>query len=133
MLDTDALALARRVGMVDVPFWDWWLILLLTGAGADVLQDARPGLLYRTHGGNHLVLRAGLRAALWRMNKLRDDTYRHWICRNLSILEPLMAHLTPANRDILRRALSLAPGPRLRQLSAYRHWRRNRLALWHSA
>ena len=133
MLDADAVALARRAGVVDVPFWDWWLILLLTGAGADVLQDARPGLLYRAHGGNHLGPRAGLRAALWRMNRLRDGTYRNWVCKNLAMLEPHMAHLTPTNRDILRHVLSLAPGPRLRRLSAYRHWRRDRLALWLSA
>ena len=133
MLDAGAVALARRVGMVDVPFWDWWLILLLTGAGADVLQDARPGLLYRAHGGNHLGPRVGPRAALWRLNRLRDGTYRSWVCTNLAMLEPHMHHLTPANHSILRHALSLAPGPRLRRLSAYRHWRRDRLALWFGA
>lgn len=133
MLDATAVALARRVGMVDAPFWDWWLILLLTGAGTDVLQDARPGLFYRAHAGNHLGPRAGLRAALWRMNKLRDGTYRNWVCTNLATLEPHVNHLTPTNQNILRHALSLAPGPRLRQLSAYRHWRRDRLALWLAA
>lgn len=133
MLDATAVELARSVGMVDAPFWDWWLILVLTGAGTDVLQDARPGLFYRAHAGNHLGPRAGLRAALWRMNKLRDGTYRNWVCMNLAMLEPHMNHLTPTNQNILRHALSLAPGPRLRQLSAYRHWRRDRLALWLAA
>ncbi|MDF1729777.1 MAG: glycosyltransferase [Sulfitobacter sp.] len=133
MLDATAVALARSVGMVDAPFWDCWLILLLTGAGTDVLQDARPGLFYRAHAGNHLGPRAGLRAALWRMNKLRDGTYRNWVCMNLATLEPHMNHLTLTNQSILRHALSLAPGPRLRQLSTYRHWRRDRLALWLAA
>ncbi len=133
MLDAAAVALARRGGVVDAPFWDWWITLLLTGAGATVIQDTRPGLFYRAHGGNHLGPRAGLRAALWRMNKLGDGTYRNWACRNLAMLEPHMDLLTPANQSILRHALSLAPRVRLRQLSAYRHWRRDRLALWLAA
>ena len=133
ILDRRAVALARRVGQVDVPFWDWWLALLLTGAGAGMLQDARPGLFYRAHADNHLGPRAGLRAALWRLNRLRDGSYRTWACQNMAMLEPHIAHLTPANQDILRHALSLAPGPRMRRLSAYRQWRRDRLALWLTA
>lgn len=133
ILDAGAVALARRVGVVDVPFWDWWVILLLTGAGAEVLLDARPGLLHRVHAGNHLGPRVGLTAALWRLNRLRDGTYRDWVCRNLAMLEPHMAHLTPPNRDILHQILSLDPGARLRRLSAHRHWRRDRVALWLAA
>jgi glycosyltransferase involved in cell wall biosynthesis len=133
MLDAAAVALAGRVGVVDAPFWDWWITLLLTGTGATILQDTRPGLLYRAHSHNHLGPRAGIRAALWRMNKLRDGTYRSWVCQNLAMLEPHIGLLTPANQSILRHALSLAPRARLRQLSAYRHWRRDRLALWLAA
>ena len=133
ILDAQAVALARRAGVVDVPYWDWWLALLLTGAGAEVLQDARPGLLYRAHAGNTLGPRVGLRAALWRLHRLRDGSYRRWVCRNLAMLEPHIDLLTPANREILRHVLSLAPGPRLRRLSAHRHWRRDRLALWLAA
>lgn len=133
ILDAAAVALARRIGSVEVPFWDWWITLILTGTGAPILQDARPGLLYRAHGDNHLGPRAGLRAALWRMNRLRDGTYRTWVCQNLAMLEPHMDLLTPENQTILRHALSLAPRACLRQLSAYRHWRRDRLALWLSA
>jgi len=130
ILDAAAVAVARRVGVVDAPFWDWWIFLLLTGAGTRILQDARPGLLYRAHAGNHLGPRAGLAAALWRLNRLRDGTYRDWVCRNLALLEPHMDCLTPANQALLHQVLSLAPGPRLRQLSEHRHWRRDRLALW---
>jgi hypothetical protein len=133
MLDAAAIARTRQVGVVDAPFWDWWITLLLTGVGATVLQDARPGLFYRRHAGNHLGPRAGLQAALWRLNKLRNGTYRRWVCTNLALLEPNIYHLSPTNQDILRHALSLAPGPRLRQLSAHRHWRRDRLALWLTA
>lgn len=133
MLDASATALARQVGPVDVPFWDWWLYLLLTGSGVQVLQDARPGLLYRAHGGNHLGPRAGMRAALWRLNRLRDGSYRDWLCQNITALETHMTHLTPRNRTILRQVLSLDPGQRLRRLSTHRHWLRDRLALWLAA
>lgn len=130
MLNAAAVRLARRIGPVDVPFWDWWIALLVTGVGGNVLQDARPGLLYRAHQDNHLGPRAGLRAALWRLNRLRDGTYRHWVETNMSVLETHLSHLTPSNQAQFRQVLSLAPGPRLRQLSAYRQWRRDRLALW---
>jgi hypothetical protein len=133
ILDAAAVALARRVGVVDVPFWDWWLTLLFTGAGTEVVQDARPGLLYRAHTGNCLGPRSGLAAALWRLNRLRDGTYRDWVCQNLAMLEPHMSHLTPPNQEILRQALSLDPGARLRRLSAHRHWLRDRVALWLAA
>ncbi|MCL3883969.1 glycosyltransferase [Marivita sp. GX14005] len=130
MLDGRAAALARRAGLVDVPFWDWWLYLLFTGAGARILRDARPGLLYRAHGGNQLGPRHGPRAALRRIAGLLDGTYRQWTETNLAALEPHMALLTPEAQEILRAALSLAPRPRLRRLSAHRHWPRDRVALW---
>ncbi|MFP7572448.1 glycosyltransferase [Marivita sp. S2033] len=133
MLDANAVALARRAGVVDVPFWDWWLYLLLSGAGGRILLDARPGVLYRAHGANQMGPRHGLRAALWRMWRVMNGTYRGWIEANLAALEPHIPLLTPESQQILRPLLPLAPRPRLRQLSAHRHWPQDRLALWLAA
>lgn len=133
MLDTAAMRLARRAGPVEVPFWDWWLYLLLSGAGAALHHDHMPGLLYRAHGGNALGPRAGIRAALWRLRHLRNGTYHHWIAANLAALEPHMALLTPDARAILGPLLPLADRRRLRRLSPHRQWRQDRLALWLAA
>ncbi len=133
ILDDAAVRLARQFGVVDVPFWDWWLYLVLTGTGMRILQDAYPGILYRAHANNHLGPRDGLRAALWRLHKLMNGTYRSWISANLAALEPQIEALTSEAQAILRPLLPLAPRSRLRRLSAYRQWPRDRLALWLAA
>lgn len=130
ILDAPAVALARRIGSVDVPYWDWWLYLLLTGTGAQVLHDARPGLLYRAHAGNTHGPRYGLRAKLWRIEQLRNGTYRRWVMRNLAALEPHIKQLTPEAQAALHPLLPVKPHIRLRRLSKHRHWRQDQLALW---
>ena len=130
ILDAHAVALARRAGRAQVPFWDWWLYLLLTGAGARILHDPSPGLFYRSHAANTLGPRTGLRAALWRIGKLTDGSYARWLSANLAALETHMALLTPEAQAILRPLLPMPHRPRLRQLSRHRQWRQDRLALW---
>ena len=78
------LKLIRRVGPRAVPFHDWWLNLLVTGAGGDILYDTQPGLLYRQHAGNALGLNHGLRPFLRRLpyQRLRlRDIIRQYIAR----------------------------------------------------
>lgn len=133
MLDPAALRLVRRAGPVDVPFWDWWLYLLLSGSGASLHHDRVPGLLYRAHTGNALGPRAGIRAALWRLRQLRNGTYRSWITANLAALEPHKNLLTPESQAILGSVLPLPARQRLRHLSGHRQWHRDRLALWLTA
>ena len=133
MLDAAAVRLARRAGPVDVPFWDWWLYLLLSGSGAALHHDSYPGLLYRAHAGNALGPRQGSRAALWRITRLMDGTYRRWIDANLAALEPHSDLLTPDSQEDLRSVLPLSPRTRLRRLSGHRQWRQDRLALWLAA
>jgi glycosyltransferase involved in cell wall biosynthesis len=133
MLDAAAVRLARSTGPVEVPFWDWWLYLLLSGAGARLHHDSYPGLLYRDHAGNMLGPRAGIRAALWRITRLMDGTYHRWITANLAALEPHTSLLTPDAQAALRAVLPLPARTRLRQLSGHRQWRQDRLALWLTA
>ncbi|WP_178346942.1 glycosyltransferase [Marivita hallyeonensis] len=130
ILDAAATRFARQIGPVKVPFWDWWLYLILTGAEMRILHDTYPGILYRAHASNQLGPRVGSRAALWRVLRLMDGTYRDWVNANLAALEPHIGHLTPKTQTILQPLLPLPPGSRLRALSAYRQWPRDRLALW---
>lgn len=133
ILDGAATAQARAIGPVDVPFWDWWLYLLFTGIGTQVLQDPMPGILYRAHDGNLLGPRRGVRAILWRAEQVRNGTYRTWIMANLAALEPHMNALTPEAGTVLRRIMPLSARARLRTLSLHRHWPHDRLALWLAA
>lgn len=93
------LAAARAA---DVPFHDWWVYLVATGAGMPIVHDDEPGLLYRQHGGN--LLGAGGRRRLARIALLWNGTYTGWMDRNLAALSQVA--LTPeatALRDALRR------------------------------
>ncbi|MCK0151967.1 glycosyltransferase [Marivita sp. S6314] len=133
MLDAAAVATARAIGPVEVPFWDWWLYMILTGTGAQIHHDHTPGVIYRAHDTNALGPRHGMRAKLWRIKQLGNGTYRRWTDANLAALEPYMDRLTPEARAVLHTVLPLPPKHRLRHLSRDRHWPQDRLALWLAA
>jgi hypothetical protein len=108
-----------------VPFHDWWVYLLLTGAGGAVLNDLRPGLLYRQHGGNVLGTSGGPRAALDRLGQIGGGTYAGWIGRNIAALQAVADVLTPPHRALLDqfaalRAARHLDGAALRRLGIYR-------------
>ena len=133
ILNAPATALARSIGPAAVPFWDWWLYLIFTGMDVRILYDRTPGLIYRAHKGNSLGPRHGLRANLWRLEQVRNGTYRQWISKNLAALEPHMTRLTPEAQALLRPLLPMPARARLRRLSIHRHWPQDRLALWLAA
>ncbi|WP_411237049.1 glycosyltransferase [Marivita sp. S0852] len=133
ILNPAAVSAIRAIGPVDVPFWDWWLYLLFTGSGAQILQDRSPGVIYRAHDGNMLGPRHGLRANLRRLKQLRNGTYHTWFAANLAALEPHMSCLTPEASNLLQAVLAMPAKHRLRHLSPHRHLPRDRLALWVAA
>ena len=90
----------------DVPFHDWWIYLVTTGAGVEVINDPEPGLYYRQHGGNEMGSSTGNRRV--RLKMLRDREYASWIDRNLAAL---------------RRITPLLSAENLALLSAFEKWR----------
>lgn len=91
-----ALPFALNAG---VPFHDWWVYQTATGAGFDIIHDARPGLFYRQHGGNLLgcsQAHAGRRAMA-----VIQHVFAGWVDRNLHVLTDLSPILTRKNRRIL--------------------------------
>ncbi len=123
-----------------VPFHDWWVYLLLTGAGGAVLNDLRPGLMYRQHSTNVLGTNGGLRGGLDRLGQISSGTYAGWIGRNIAALQAVAGGLTPdllspdlltpdlltsGHRALLeafaaRRATGRLTGAALRDLGIYR-------------
>ena len=96
-----------------VPFHDWWIYLVATGAGARVTNDAEPGLFYRQHGDNLLGAHEGIRGRLARLGHVGAGEWSGWIDRNLAALSAISAHLTPENRALLAAFADLrsTPGP----------------------
>lgn len=103
MLNRPALELARsaaaRTGEVAVH--DWWIYQLMSGAGAKVIFDPEPVLLYRQHAGNLIGANRGPLASLRRLHHLYTGTFRRWNDLNIAALEQSLDNLTKENRELL--------------------------------
>lgn len=126
ILNAAALALLRRTLPAalthSVAHHDWWVYLVATGAGARVVLDPEPGLLYRQHEGNVMGAHRGPRVALARLGALGGGRWGDWVGRNLAALDACRDVLTPEARALADRlaAIRRLPGPlaRLRALGA---------------
>ena len=101
-LNAEALRLVIRAGPRAVPHHDWWIYLLLSGAGARIIHDDEAVLLYRQHGHNTVGARHGLEARIRRLRWLLDGTFQGWNQRNLFALNEVRDLLTPLSRDLLQ-------------------------------
>lgn len=118
VLSPGAVDLVRRAGVTGgVPYHDWWLYQLVSGAGGAVVIDPARVLLYRQHGANAMGAHRGLGARLLRARQVLGRTYAGWIAANIAALEAADARaglLTPEHRALIRalRAAPRRPGPR---------------------
>ena len=101
VLNPAALALVRAIGPVEVPFHDWWLYLLVTGAGGTITVSPEVVLDYRQHRENVLGAHRGLPARLARVTMVLDSTYRDWQAQNHRALTLARPFLTPAARELM--------------------------------
>ncbi|MCE5974160.1 glycosyltransferase [Sinirhodobacter sp. WL0062] len=118
---------------------DWWIYQLLSGAGARMVHDDRPALLYRQHSGNEIGANDGAGAKLHRIGQLFAGHYRQWNSVNVAALNASAHRLTPENRallsgftDVRRSPLWRRPGA-LWRLGLYRQSRASTAALWLAA
>jgi hypothetical protein len=129
MLDAPALALLRAslpaaLAGTDqgggVPHHDWWVYLLMTGAGARLVQDDAPGVLYRQHDGNLVGAHRGWRGGWDRAVFALRGGYADWIGRNLAALTAADALLTPQARALVAELAALRGKRGLGALAALR-------------
>jgi len=104
---------------------DWWIYLLVTGAGGQVIHDPLPQILYRQHDRN--VLGAGERGWIRFTTgfSVLTGAYRDRVVRNVQALEAACHLLTPQNQQLLRRVLEAQ-----RMVWPFRGWRMARLGLY---
>src|SRR5690606_19812989 len=123
VLNPDALALVRRAAAcdpdrgADIPYHDWWLYLLLSGAGARIELDMRPGLLYRQHEANTFGLSRGGGARWRRILMVTGGAYGGWVRDNLRALSRVEDLLLPQNRLVFLRFKAALSRNRLHALS----------------
>lgn len=101
-LNPAALALLRRIGPVDVPFHDWWIYLLVTGCGGQVIVHRDIVLSYRQHAQNVLGGNQRRFASLMRLLMVFSTGFKVWQNRNLLALETAHPYLQPQARAILK-------------------------------
>jgi len=120
VMDAQALELVRRAGPPKgIPYHDWWLYQLVTGAGGHVYVDTARLIQYRQHSQNAMGAHDGWRATLLRLWQVLDRTYGGWIAANMAALHKAAPLLTPQNQVMLTQIRATPRGP----ARALRMWR----------
>ena len=112
VMNATALRLVRKAGKPEgIPFHDWWLYQIVTGAGGWVLIDTRPVLFYRQHENNLLGAHLGANGFRKRFAMVFDGSYGNWIKANLAALHEVSHLLLPENRRIVQELHGRGRGP----------------------
>lgn len=101
LLSSGAAALVKAAGTPDVPHHDWWILLLTSGAGGQIVFDPRPGLDYRLHSDNSIGARRGLARMAAQTRRFFDGRYGGELARNLGALQGHALNLTTDNQHRL--------------------------------
>lgn len=80
---------------------DWWAYQITSGAGAALMHDPRPALLYRQHPKSEMGRNDTLRAMSQRIQMLLAGDYGGWLAENHAALDAVRSELLPQNRAIL--------------------------------
>lgn len=125
-----ARAAAQRTAQVFAH--DWWLYLLITGAGGQVVfDDGPPVLLYRQHLQNAVGAGRGILSQLRRKRAVLRGVFADHITHNLRAMEHVDDLLTPDARATLATfgaARTQTFFPRLAGLSQVAPYRQTRIA-----
>lgn len=119
---------------------DWWLYLLITGVGGQVIFDEGPPvLLYRQHADNLIGGDTGLRAQVTRKRAVLRGAFADRVGGNLAAMQAVRDLLTPDNAALVQRfdqargASLLARLNGLRQVGPYRQSVSGTLGFWGAA
>lgn len=120
-LSAGALELVRRAGVPEgIPYHDWWLYQLVSGAGGEIVIDTAKVLYYRQHLSNAMGAHQGLSARLVRARQVLGRTYAGWVGANLAALDRVSGLLTPENRALIETLRAERPHPGLSRLLTFR-------------
>ena len=80
---------------------DWWLYLIISGAGGIVIYDPLPKTFYRQHHTNLVGANNGLLAKIRRLYLMMQGRFKTWNDENIICLMNNKHVLTPENQRIL--------------------------------
>lgn len=130
------LACDTAAAAKSVAFHDWWLYLLISGAGGTVIHDPVPSLLYRQHAQSVLGQGEGFLARIRVRRGVLAGSYSERIEQNLQALQQVSHVLTPENRARLNLFIRARRSGLLRRLiltwqaGVWRQGRIARLEFW---
>ncbi len=101
VLNQAARDLLRRANIPSVVSHDWWIYLVISGAGGEVIYDPDASLSYRQHESNVIGSSSGIWAALTRIAMLLSGRYKAWNEQNIRDLSQCADLLTPENQQLL--------------------------------
>jgi hypothetical protein len=101
VLNKKARQTVSQAGVANVVVHDWWLYLLITGAGGRVLYDPMPTLLYRQHSKNVIGFNQSPSARLARLAALLRCQHQIWNEKNVSALKACSQLLSDENSRLL--------------------------------
>lgn len=121
VLSAEALALVRRAGLprTAVPYHDWWLSQLISGAGGDLVVSSDEVLFYRQHGSNVMGAHRGPGASARRLAQVFGRSYGDWLEANWSALEAVSDLLQPQAQEILARLKTSPRGTHIGRVRAF--------------
>lgn len=139
LFNAEALALLQAglgATVSGVRHHDWWIYLALSGAGARLCNDAKPGLFYRQHGSNVMGAHKGIAGRLSRAGVIMRGEYASWNDGNMAALLQNLGLLTAQNKALATdfAAMRAMPSRRARwqamaALDVYRISKGNKLML----
>ena len=118
----------ETVGMVPTPSHDWWLYLLISGAGGKVFYDRTPLLLYRQHGNSIVGENTSFFNKFKRLLKLVDGGFKKWTDSNIKCLqmaEDLLTHKAKESLSILINIRQLSFFKKIKNMKLFRYYRQS--------
>lgn len=81
---------------------DWWLYLVISGAGGKVIYDPDPKIYYRQHDNNLVGANTGVIAKIRRFYLMLEGRFKSWNDSNIACLIKNNHLLTSENQKILQ-------------------------------
>jgi glycosyltransferase involved in cell wall biosynthesis len=83
---------------VQVPMHDWWIYMVVSAGGGDIVYDRFPKVRYRVHAANVIGSNKSWRSQRTRMQMLLHGRFRDWSALNIAALKRLRSHMTAESR-----------------------------------
>lgn len=136
VMNKKAHTLLCTVGKQNIVSHDWWVYLLITGAGGYIYYDSVPSIQYRQHSDNEIGANVGLLAKLKRLRGVLKGNFSDWNTLHVEALNNNCNVLTKENLQTLNYFKKSKNAPLFKRIlfanksGIYRQTVEGNIALW---